>query len=258
MKSKKVTVLAERLQPGLSEKERNLLSAAELGDEDLVLKLLNTDGVSAEIVDSPGRSTLDLAIIAENVSLTSYLMTKVSPKLIHQGLLCAIENQRTQLCELLLGHSMYSDAVCRSDVIANGQMTYIGKEQAVNQSKRSERHKMLLQALMKASIKNNFQIVQAIMLKNVFLDIPHDYFCSCKDCVGERHDDYLGFCNRRQDTFRALASPSYIILTEEDPVLACFYLSKKFRKLKQIETEYQVSNNLTFFKANNTYQGYNF
>lgn len=240
MKPKKVTVLAERLQPGLSEKERNLLSAAELGDEDLVKKILHSDEVSAEIIDSPGRSILDLAIIAENVSLTSYLTTKVSEKLVQQGLLCAIENQRTQLCELLLEHTMYSDIEDQSEVIANNQMVHDKQKQTTKEKDRSERRKMLIQALMKPAIQNNFQIVQFIMLKGIFLDIPHDYFCSCKDCVNERHGDYLGFCNRRLDTFRALASPSYVILTEEDPVLACFHLSRKFRRLKQIETEYQV------------------
>jgi hypothetical protein len=43
--------------------------------------------VSAEVLDSQGRSALDLAIIGEDESLTSYLMTKVSEQVIHKGLL---------------------------------------------------------------------------------------------------------------------------------------------------------------------------
>jgi hypothetical protein len=47
---KTVKVLAERLQPGLTENERRLLSAAELGDGDLVRKLLESGEVSAEVL----------------------------------------------------------------------------------------------------------------------------------------------------------------------------------------------------------------
>jgi hypothetical protein len=46
---KTVKVLAERLQPGLTENERRLLSAAELGDGDLVRKLLESGEVSASL-----------------------------------------------------------------------------------------------------------------------------------------------------------------------------------------------------------------
>jgi ankyrin repeat protein len=55
---------------GLTENERRLLSAAELGDGDLVRKLLESGEVSAEVLDSQGRSALDLAIIGEGILKT--------------------------------------------------------------------------------------------------------------------------------------------------------------------------------------------
>ncbi|XP_063408615.1 short transient receptor potential channel 7-like [Mytilus trossulus] len=238
----KVKVLAERLQPGLNENERQLLSASELGDEEIVKQLIDRSEASAEVLDFQGRSALDLAIIAEDEGLTSYLIRKVSDKLIHQGLLCAVEQQRTQICELLLKNSIYD--LTSSERQASEQLNLISITNGTTNNVHPKNTKskvriMLKEALMRASIKNNFQIVQIIMLKGICLEIPHDYFCSCKHCIGDRHNDYLGFCNRRLDTFRALASPAYISLTEEDPVLACFQLSKKFRHQKQIETEYQ-------------------
>jgi hypothetical protein len=48
------------------------------------------------------------------------------------------------------------------------------------------------------------------------------------------------FTTQRLDTFAALASPSYIALTEEDPIQAAFHLSQKFRSLSDIEGEYKV------------------
>ena len=246
---KTVKVLAERLQPGLTENERRLLSAAELGDGDLVRKLLESGEVSAEVLDSQGRSALDLAIIGEDESLTSYLMTKVSEQVIHKGLLCSIQHTKTALCELILKCTMYN--VTNTDqsnleIYKNSRITQNGTPNGTQKGKKEKEvngkaKKMLTEALMHASIQNNFQIAQVIMLKGIALHIPHDYFCACEYCIEERQSDYLGFCNRRLDTFRALASSSYISLTEEDPVLACFHLVKKFRRLKQIETEYQVS-----------------
>ena len=49
------------------------------------------------------------------------------------------------------------------------------------------------------------------------------------------------FTTSRLDTFRALASPAYIALTEEDPILAAFTLSQKFRTLSEIEGEFKVN-----------------
>jgi hypothetical protein len=69
------------------------------------------------------------------------------------------------------------------------------KEKEVN----GKAKKMLTEALMRASIQNNFQIAQVIMLKGIALHIPHDYFCACEYCIEERQSDYLGFYNASQD-----------------------------------------------------------
>lgn len=174
----RVKVLAERLQPGLNENERQLLSASELGDEEIVKQLIDRSEASAEVLDFQGRSALDLAIIAEDESLTSYLIRKVSDKLIHQGLLCAVEQQRTQICELLLKNSMYD--LTSSERQASEQLNLIsitenGTTKNVHpKNPKSKVRIMLKEALMRASIKNNFQIVQIIMLKGICLEIPHE------------------------------------------------------------------------------------
>ena len=100
--------------------------------------------------------------------------------------------------------------------------------------------KILKEALTRAAIKNNFQIVQLIMMRGVSLSIPHDYFCLCDVCVSDKEGDYMMFINRRLDRFRALAGPAYIAITEEDPMMACFQLSQIFKRLELIESENQV------------------
>ncbi|GFR64613.1 short transient receptor potential channel 3 [Elysia marginata] len=73
----------------------------------------------------------------------------------------------------------------------------------------------------------------------VFLEEPHDYFCACQDCTDGRTEDFKVYTTRRLDTYTALASPAYISLTAEDPIMSAFYLSKKFRNLSEIEGEYK-------------------
>ncbi|OWF44847.1 short transient receptor potential channel 3-like [Mizuhopecten yessoensis] len=244
-KKRRLNVLAERLRPGLSESEREFLDAAELGDEAVVRKVLENDVVSPDCEDTLGRTGLDHAIISGKESLVLFLFGKVSGPKIHQGLLCAVDNNRTELCEILLRHQIYRRRTVESDVYL-----YVDDPEDVQNSRPPEIvekntegvtkvDKMLKEALMRAAIKNNFQIVQMIMLRAVSLEIPHDYFCSCRQCIDDREGDYMVFCNNRLDTFRALASPAYISLTEEDPIIACFHLSKGFKRLQMIETENQ-------------------
>ncbi|XP_033724598.1 short transient receptor potential channel 3-like [Pecten maximus] len=246
-KKRRLNVLAERLRPGLSESERKFLDAAELGDEAVVRKVLENDVVSPDCEDSLGRTGLDLAISSGKESLVVFLVGKVSGPKVHQGLLCAVGNNRTELCEILLRHQIYRRRTVESDVhlymdepeeLQNSKPPEIVEKDIETQGV-SKVDKMLKEALMRAAIKNNFQVVQMIMLRAVSLEIPHDYFCSCRQCIDDREGDYMVFCNNRLDTFRALASPAYISLTEEDPIIACFHLSKGFKRLQMIETENQ-------------------
>lgn len=254
-KQKSIQILSERLRPGLHDVDRQYLESCELGDDDLVRNLLNSGRVSPDQEDTQGRTALDLAIANGHVSLVVFLSGKVGPKVIHQGLLCAVENGREEICEILLENSIYQSTLKENTneyssiegiVSSNGdKVSEIFDDDSSMRCKTSQLSemtikKMLKEALIKAAIRNNFQIVQMVMIKGASVDIPHDYFCSCKSCLDEQTRDYMVFCNRRLDTFRALASPAYISLTEEDPVMASFFLSKKFKQLQVMETEYKV------------------
>lgn len=258
-KQKSVHILSERLRPGLQDVERKYLESCELGDEDFVRNLLNSRRVSADIEDTQGRTGLDIAIENGHISLVEFLLSKVSPKVIHQGLLCAVDYDREEICEILLDHPIYHTSPKVKDNLKSNEYSTIqgitssngitASDDVDDLSMRSEISKlselpvfnMLKEALIKAAIRNDFQIVQMIMMKGASVDIPHDYFCSCASCIEEQNRDYMVFCNRRLDTFRALASPAYISLTDEDPVMSSFYLSKKFKQLQVMETEYKAS-----------------
>ena len=252
------SILLERLRPGLLDVERKYLESCELGDEQFISSLLNSGRVSPDVEDTQGRTGLDLAIENGHVSLVEILLPKVSPKFIHQGLLCAVENGRVEICEILLNHHMYQivtkpnensndneyssiqGVTSQNDIEQSNSGDDISMIDEISKFSELPVSNMLKEALIKAAIRNDFQIVQMTMMKGASVDIPHDYFCSCLSCIEEQNRDYMVFCNKRLDTFRALASPAYISLTEEDPVMASFYLSKKFKQLQVMETEYKA------------------
>ena len=89
--------------------------------------------------------------------------------------------------------------------------------------------------------KNNFYIVQLLLLRGSSITPPHDYFCDCIECSNMRVFDSVKYSRSRLNTYKALASPAYLSLNSEDPVLAAFDLSQKLEALSEIEKEYKVS-----------------
>lgn len=86
---------------------------------------------------------------------------------------------------------------------------------------------------MRTFLKILFQVFVAVRDMYVYLYSENIYSNNCSFVAQV-------FTTRRLDTFRAMASPAYIALTEEDPIMAAFSLSQKFRSLSEIEGEYKV------------------
>lgn len=58
------------------------------------------------------------------------------------------------------------------------------------------------------------------------------YFrCGCDDCIRESTEDSLRHSLSRVNEYRALASPSLIALSSNDPLLTAFQLSWELRNL---------------------------
>ncbi|KAH9514147.1 Short transient receptor putative channel 6 [Bulinus truncatus] len=213
--------------------------------------LLENDKVKVDCCDQQGRTALEMAVTGNDVEIVCYLLERSSARHIHKALLAAADNDMERICELILDHPHYRESVRRETERRAAEMA--GEEgvaffEDVNTDSRfshANLSKLLLEVLLRAAKRNNFQIVKKIMMCGVFLDEPHDYFCACNDCTLERREDFKVYTTRRLDTYTALASPAYISLTAEDPILFAFHLSRKFRRLAEIEGEYkQIYNHL--------------
>ncbi|XP_059175645.1 short transient receptor potential channel 7-like, partial [Physella acuta] len=159
------------------------------------------------------------------------------------ALLAAADNDMERVCEMILDHPLYRESVRRETerqaAELSGEEGVVFPEDPDSKFSHANLSKLLLEVLLRAAKRNNFQIVKKIMMCGVFLEEPHDYFCACPECTEGRREDFKVYTTRRLDTFTALASPAYISLTAEDPILAAFYLSSKFRRLSEIEGEYK-------------------
>ncbi|CAH1777259.1 unnamed protein product [Owenia fusiformis] len=90
--------------------------------------------------------------------------------------------------------------------------------------------------LMLAAHCHNYEVIQKLIARGDTIEIPHQVNCDCKDC--KRADDefecfgeFLEVSKLRIDAYKALASPAYICLTSEDPILTAFQLAHEFDKL---------------------------
>lgn len=248
-------LLQDRLQAGLSEEQRRFLEAAEIGNLDVVKDLLETEKVKIDCADQQGRTALELAVSGNDVDVVCYLLERSPPRMIHKALLCAADNDVERISELILDHPFYRDCLRRQmgmhkAAMEGAELPAMGEQETdLSEDEKlfsqANVNKLLREVLLRAAKRNNFQIVKKIMMHGVFLDVPHDYFCACGECTMWRREDFKVFTTSRLDTFRALASPAYIALTEEDPFISAFQLSQKFRSLSEIEGEFkQVYNEL--------------
>jgi hypothetical protein len=91
-----------------------------------------------------------------------------------------------------------------------------------------------------AAQRDNFEIVKMLLDHGETITHPHDVQCSCSTCVAANSENSLQHSLSRLNAYRALASPSYIVLTSDDPFLTCFELSWELRRLKYLENEFRV------------------
>lgn len=86
-----------------------------------------------------------------------------------------------------------------------------------------------------------YEIVHTLLSKGAHIDHPHDYFCGCDSCNYQQQFDSFSHSRSRINAYRGLASPAYLSLSNEDPVLAALELSNELAMLADIEKEFKVA-----------------
>uniref|UniRef100_A0A8C5RN03 Transient receptor potential cation channel subfamily C member 4 n=1 Tax=Laticauda laticaudata TaxID=8630 RepID=A0A8C5RN03_LATLA len=90
-----------------------------------------------------------------------------------------------------------------------------------------------------AAHTNNYEIIKFLVQKGVCVPRPHEVRCNCMECVSSSDVDSLRHSRSRLNIYKALASPSLIALSSEDPFLTAFQLSWELQELSKVENEFK-------------------
>lgn len=91
--------------------------------------------------------------------------------------------------------------------------------------------------LILAAHRNNYEILKILLDRGATIPVPHDIKCGCEVCLRQTSEDSLRHSLSRVNEYKALASPSLIALSSNDPLMTAFELSWELRNLAFQEQE---------------------
>ncbi|XP_017564055.1 short transient receptor potential channel 4b [Pygocentrus nattereri] len=216
-----------RAEAELSTQEKSYLSAVERGDYGSVKRALEEAEIYFKInincVDPLGRTALLIAIENENLELIELLLSYN----VHVGdaLLHAIRKEVVGAVELLLNHKKPSGEKQVPPILLDKQFSDFTPD---------------ITPIILAAHTNNYEIIKMLVQKGVSVPQPHEVRCNCMECVSSSDVDSLRHSRSRLNIYKALASPSLIALSSEDPFLTAFQLSWELQELSKVENEFKT------------------
>ncbi|XP_054708929.1 transient-receptor-potential-like protein [Uloborus diversus] len=206
--------------------ERTFLEAAERGDKPTLIRCLQTQ-VNVNCTNILGRSAIQIAVDNENVEIVELLLQQDHVK-IGDALLYAIREGVYKIVEMLINHPTITSEMLANDWATTRQP---GEE--------SSDYPPDISPIILAAHCNQFEILQLLLSRGAVIEKPHPLSCSCQKCQEALHTDSLRYSLRRIHTYRALASPAWMSLTSEDPILTAFKLSWELEHLAMQENEFK-------------------
>ncbi|XP_067255423.1 short transient receptor potential channel 4a [Chanodichthys erythropterus] len=215
-----------RAESELSPLEKAYLCAVEKGDYASVKQSL----IEAEIyfkinincIDPLGRTALLIAIENENLEIVELLLS--FGVYVGDALLHAIRKEVVGAVELLLNHKKPSRGMQVPPILLDKQFSDFTPD---------------ITPIILAAHTNNYEIIKMLVQKGVSVPQPHQVRCNCMECVSGSDVDSLRHSRSRLNIYRALASPSLIALSSEDPFLTAFQLSWELQELSKVENEFK-------------------
>ncbi|KFU90162.1 Short transient receptor potential channel 4, partial [Chaetura pelagica] len=215
-----------RAESELSHAEKAYLNAVEKGDYASVKKALEEAEIYFKInincIDPLGRTALLIAIENENLELIELLLS--FNVYVGDALLHAIRKEVVGAVELLLNHKKPSGEKQVPPVLLDKQFSEFTPD---------------ITPIILAAHTNNYEIIKLLVQKGVSVPRPHEVRCNCVECVSSSDVDSLRHSRSRLNIYKALASPSLIALSSEDPFLTAFQLSWELQELSKVENEFK-------------------
>ncbi|XP_040179804.1 short transient receptor potential channel 5 [Rana temporaria] len=216
-----------RAEAELSLEEKAYLIAVEKGDYASVKHALAEAeiyyNININCMDPLGRSALLIAIENENLEIMELLLSHTV--YVGDALLYAIRKEVVGAVELLLSYRRPSGEKQVPTLMMDTQFSEFTPD---------------ITPIMLAAHTNNYEIIKLLVQRRVTIPRPHQIRCNCVECVSSSEVDSLRHSRSRLNIYKALASPSLIALSSEDPILTAFRLGWELKELSKVENEFKA------------------
>ena len=215
----------------LSDDEATFLEAVRTKNVDAVRLFLQEKHVDVNCMDAHGETALQLAVANDSLAVIRLLLHSGAE--MGAALLQAVARESVECVQALLEY----------------EGLHGGTLMRLESTTRFNRHTT---PLMLAAQKDNYEIVKLLLSKQHHIEDSHKRLCDCPECkeVGR-----IGTALCRLDTYRALASPSFLSLSylsdksapspevdlanTQDPMIRAFLLNRELEEAAESEYEFK-------------------
>lgn len=219
----------------LSKTEDHFLDAAENGNVAKVAQMLaELPDLNVNYVNCKGQNALQLAVANERLEITKHLLKKKDLSRIGDALLLAISKGYVRIVEALLSHQAFLDGQRLSDCPSQSDDDFFTFDEDGTRFSRD------ITPIILASQCHQYEMVHILLMMGARIERPHDYFCQCRACSDEQSRDSFSHSQSRINAYKGLASPAYLCLSSEDPVMEALELGNELSVLANTEKEFKV------------------
>uniref|UniRef100_A0A2K5E8W8 Transient receptor potential cation channel subfamily C member 6 n=1 Tax=Aotus nancymaae TaxID=37293 RepID=A0A2K5E8W8_AOTNA len=221
----------------LSIEEERFLDAAEYGNIPVVRKMLEESlSLNVNCVDYMGQNALQLAVANEHLEITELLLKKENLSRVGDALLLAISKGYVRIVEAILSHPAFAEG---KRLATSPSQSELQQDDFYAYDEDGTRFSHDVTPIILAAHCQEYEIVHTLLRKGARIERPHDYFCKCNDCNQKQKHDSFSHSRSRINAYKGLASPAYLSLSSEDPVMTALELSNELAVLANIEKEFK-------------------
>uniref|UniRef100_A0A3B3CWA3 Transient receptor potential cation channel, subfamily C, member 6b n=1 Tax=Oryzias melastigma TaxID=30732 RepID=A0A3B3CWA3_ORYME len=212
--------------------EEMFLEAAEYGNIPEVRRMLE-ELPHINCVNYIGQNALQLAVANEHLEVAKLLLKKKELKRIGDALLLAISKGYVRIVEAILTHEAFADGRRLTD--SPGQT----HDDFFSYDENGTRFSADITPIILAAHFQEYEIVHMLFVRGARIQRPHVYLCQCGPCSEEQRRDSFSHSQSRINAYKGLASPAYLCLSGEDPVMEALELSNELAVLANTEKEFK-------------------
>uniref|UniRef100_A0A5F9C3V1 Transient receptor potential cation channel subfamily C member 6 n=1 Tax=Oryctolagus cuniculus TaxID=9986 RepID=A0A5F9C3V1_RABIT len=221
----------------LSIEEERFLDAAEYGNIPVVRKMLEEClSLNVNCVDYMGQNALQLAVANEHLEITELLLKKENLSRVGDALLLAISKGYVRIVEAILNHPAFAEG---RRLATSPSQSELQLDDFYAYDEDGTRFSHDVTPIILAAHCQEYEIVHTLLRKGARIERPHDYFCKCSECNQKQKHDSFSHSRSRINAYKGLASPAYLSLSSEDPVMTALELSNELAVLANIEKEFK-------------------